>query len=386
MNDRHARDAGIFLADGGKMAQRIRDLPWHTSPLGPMEGWSPALLNSVSLVLPAQAQIVLFWGPEYVALYNDAYVPTIGDKHPRALGRPARENWSELWDDLEPLLRGVRETGQTFFAKDSTFYIERSSGKGETVHFDVSYSLIREADGSPGGILCIVSETTERVRGQEALRRSEERVRLATENAGVGLWDIDADGGIDFSYSRTNSNFVMAQGTRVPIEHLFSQLHPDDAPIMRASYEAARDPAKRTMMDVEYRVLPECDRPQRWIKVRGRGVFDADGNCVRLSGTALDITTERETREALTRSEELLRLATDNAAIGLWDMDVVHNRNYAHSRVKAMFGIPVDEEPQPEEYFALVHADDIARVNAAYAEAFDSARRSSYDVDRTSVV
>jgi PAS domain S-box-containing protein len=365
----------------GQMAALIEAYDWNGSPLGPMADWTPALRNTVGLMLPTQAQIVLFWGPEFVALYNDAYAPSIGDKHPRALGRPARENWSELWTDLEPLLRGVRETGETFFAKDRPFYIERRGGVGETVYFDVSYSLVRESDDSPGGVFCIVSETTERVRASSSLRRSEERVRLAAENAGVGLWEIDADGGIDFSYSPTNSSFVMQQGTRVPIEHLLSQLHPDDEPIMRASYEAARDPAQRTMLDVEYRALPELGRPLRWIKVRGRGVFDPDGNCVRLSGTALDITNDRATRDALVHSEELLRLATDNADIGTWDLDVVNGVNFSQPRVKAMFGIAADESPSPDEYFSMVHEDDIGRVQAAFGDAFDPAKRSSYDVE-----
>lgn len=92
-------------------------------------------------MLRADAQIVLFWGPEFLAFYNDAYAPTIGDKHPRALGPRARENWSELWDDLEPLLRGVPETGETFSANDRPFYIERS-GFDETVYFDISYSAV----------------------------------------------------------------------------------------------------------------------------------------------------------------------------------------------------------------------------------------------------
>ncbi|MGX4771102.1 PAS domain-containing protein [Bradyrhizobium guangdongense] len=136
--------------------------------------------TTVGLVLRAEAQIVLFWGPEFVALYNDAYAPTIGDKHPRALGRPARENWSELWTDLEPLLEGVRRTRKTFSAKDRPFYIERH-GYGETVYFDVSYSAVPEADGSVAGVLCIVSETTERVRALAALRESEARLRDLNE-------------------------------------------------------------------------------------------------------------------------------------------------------------------------------------------------------------
>ncbi len=170
-----------FLAGGGFMGALMGDRDWSRSPLGHPEHWTSSLKTTVGLLLRAEAQIVLFWGDEFVALYNDAYAPTIGDKHPTALGRPACENWAELWDDLEPLLRGVRDTGRTFSASDRPFYIERH-GFGETVYFDISYSAVPEADGGVGGVLCIVSETTERVRGAAALRESEARLRELNEN------------------------------------------------------------------------------------------------------------------------------------------------------------------------------------------------------------
>jgi signal transduction histidine kinase/CheY-like chemotaxis protein len=170
-----------FLTGGGFMGALMKDHGWSKSPLGNPEHWTPSLKTAVGLLLQAEAQIVLFWGPEFVALYNDAYAPTIGDKHPRALGRPARENWAELWDDLEPLLQGVRDTAKTFSAKDRPFYIERH-GFGETVYFDISYSAVPEPDGSVGGVLCIVSETTERVRASAALRESEARLRELNES------------------------------------------------------------------------------------------------------------------------------------------------------------------------------------------------------------
>ena len=169
-----------FLSGGGSMGATLRAWDWTTSPLGRPEDWTSSLKTTIGLVLRAQAQIVLFWGPEFIALYNDAYAPTIGDKHPRAIGRPARENWTELWDDLGPLLNGVRETGKTFFAKDRPFYIERH-GYGETVYFDVSYSAVTDEDGSIAGVLCIVSETTERIRAEAALRESETKLRELNE-------------------------------------------------------------------------------------------------------------------------------------------------------------------------------------------------------------
>lgn len=155
-----------FLAGGGDMARAISARDWSDSPLGPPVGWSDSLKTTVGLMLSAQAEIVLFWGPDFCALYNDAYAPTIGAKHPRALGRPAREGWAELWNDLGPLLRGVRDSGRTFAARDRPFHIERH-GYPEAVWFDVSYSAVPEADGSVGGVLCIVSETTPRVLAEQ---------------------------------------------------------------------------------------------------------------------------------------------------------------------------------------------------------------------------
>ncbi|MFJ4391980.1 ATP-binding protein [Pseudomonas soli] len=154
-----------FMRGGGEVSCLLQAMDWGHSPLGPPDTWSAALKGVVAMLLSAQAQIVLFWGPQYAALYNDAYWPTIGDKHPGALGQPAQAHWRELWDDLEPLLRGVRETGVSFSAKDRPFYIERH-GPGETAYFDVSYSAVREADGAVGGVLCIVTETSERVHFQ----------------------------------------------------------------------------------------------------------------------------------------------------------------------------------------------------------------------------
>ena len=77
------------------MAALIEGRDWARSPLGPLEDWSPTLKAATAMILPADSQIVMFWGPDFAAIYNDAYAPTIGDKHPDALGRPAREYWAE---------------------------------------------------------------------------------------------------------------------------------------------------------------------------------------------------------------------------------------------------------------------------------------------------
>nr|WP_298100454.1 PAS domain S-box protein [uncultured Shinella sp.] len=167
---------------------------WPSSPLGPRTHWPACLHAALDIMIPSQAQIVMFWGPEFVALYNDIYAPTIGDKHPRAFGRPARENWTELWDDLEPLLKRVLDQGETVAAKDRPFHIERH-GYPETVYFDISYSPVRDQDRIVRGVFCIVNETTARVKADAAVRKSEERLRavFAQSAAGIAVGDLSGN-------------------------------------------------------------------------------------------------------------------------------------------------------------------------------------------------
>lgn len=154
----------------GEMARLIDEFDWAGTSIGPKDVWSPSLRLAVNLALLSHAQIVFFAGDEYIAIYNDAYAPTIGSKHPSALGHPARDGWSELWSDLEPLLARVRATGETVSAQDRPFFIERK-GYVETVYFDISYSPVREPDGTIEAVMCIVSETTDRVKALAAERR-----------------------------------------------------------------------------------------------------------------------------------------------------------------------------------------------------------------------
>jgi PAS domain S-box-containing protein len=158
----------VFVG-GGEMGARMRALDWASTPLGPVEGWPQSLRSAVSILLPSKAQIVLFWGPDFVALYNDAYRPVFGAKHPSALGQPARECWHEVWNVLQPLFEGVMRTGEAFWAKDHPFYIERH-GYLEETYFDVSYDPVRDESGGVGGVFCIVSETTGRVLGERRLQ------------------------------------------------------------------------------------------------------------------------------------------------------------------------------------------------------------------------
>jgi signal transduction histidine kinase len=205
----HPKPIGVehIIVDGGEMGERMRQFAWHETSLGPVEHWPQSLRSAVSILLPSKAQICLFWGLDLIAIYNDAYRPTFGTKHPWALGRPARECWREVWDVLQPLFEGVVRTGEAFWASDHLFYLERH-GFSEETYFDVSYDPVRDESGGVGGLFCIVSETTGRVLGERRLRTLRE---LGQEMGGKS--DVEICGA---------AAAILAQnGADVPFSHFF---------------------------------------------------------------------------------------------------------------------------------------------------------------------
>jgi hypothetical protein len=93
-----------FLSGGGAMGALMRAHDWRSSPLGLPETWPQSLRTVVSLLLNSKFPMFVAWGPQLAFLYNDGYVPIFGAKHPKALGRPFAEVWSEIWDDIGPLV------------------------------------------------------------------------------------------------------------------------------------------------------------------------------------------------------------------------------------------------------------------------------------------
>ena len=181
--------ANQLFAGPGEMFERCREFDWAATPLGPVDGWSSSLRTMAAAVLASRNPMLLFWGPDLIQIYNDAFRPSLGpstgpaSRHPRALGMSARAFWTDVWEVVGPQIEGVMERGEAVWFEDLYLPIERGDGELDDAWWTYSYSPVLDEDGRIGGTLVVCLETTATVRARQNIeferRRLAELFRLA---------------------------------------------------------------------------------------------------------------------------------------------------------------------------------------------------------------
>jgi PAS domain S-box-containing protein len=298
------------------------------TPLGPDEQWPPHLQLAVGLCLDSGFPTALYWGSQFTLIYNDAWTPFLGDRHPRALGRPAREVWADSWDALRPDFERVVATGKATSATGVPFPVPRH-GSAEEWDLDYTLSPIRIEDGAIGGIVqtAVASsryerEVTERRRTEEALRQREADLSLAVEAGQLGAWQWDIPtGGVAWS-PQCKALYGLPPDADVSYERFLAAVHPDDRDRVVAALRRAVE--TRTDYEVEKRiVLP--DGSVRWTASRGRVYCDPRGQPRRISGVTLDVTARKQAEEALRHNHSLLNAVVEGISDAIYVKDL-HGR------------------------------------------------------------
>ena len=156
-------DRGLdFLVGGGEMGGKMRAYDWAASPLGPAHRWPQSLKTAIRILLSSRYAMWMAWGPDLTFFCNDAYLPTLGVKAKWALGSSSRKVWSEVWEFAGPRIEHVLTTGTATWDENLLLYLQRSGFPEETYH-TFSYSPLADDDSNIVGMLCVVTETTERV-------------------------------------------------------------------------------------------------------------------------------------------------------------------------------------------------------------------------------
>ncbi len=195
----------VFRADQ-EIGRDLAVVDWASTPLGVPDGWPQSLRTTVNILLSSRFPMWMAWGPDLTFFCNAAYRrDTLGRKYPWALGRPASEVWAEIWADIGPRIERVLSTGESTWDEALLLFLERSGYPEETYH-TFSYSPLRDEDARVVGMLCVVSEDTDRVIGER---------RMAT------LRDLGSDPSV-VRTERQMLNFAADQLSRNPFDLPFT--------------------------------------------------------------------------------------------------------------------------------------------------------------------
>ena len=198
----NAAQPAFFNADN-EIGRDLAQVDWAATPLGPPDGWPQSLQTTVSILLSSRFPMWMAWGPQLTFFCNAAYRrDTLGRKYPWALGRPAAEVWAEIWPDIGPRIEHVLSTGSATWDQALLLFLERSGYSEETYH-TFSYSPLHDDAGVVVGMLCVVTEDTERAIGERRMatllelgsdpsvvRNEEQAMTFASSRLGLNPQDL----------------------------------------------------------------------------------------------------------------------------------------------------------------------------------------------------
>ena len=287
-----------FMEGGGETGQLMRAHDWTASPLGRPDTWPQSLRTVVSLMLTSKFPMFVAWGRELTFLYNDAYAAILGRKHPRAMGRPFKEIWLEIWSDISPLIEKAL-AGESSFRENLPLTMMRKGYEEET-YFTFSYSPVRDDSGRIAGMFCACAETTELVLANRrqaeaaaALRESEERFRHMADNAPVMVWVTDQNGSC-FFLSQSWYEFTGQSEEEGLGLGWTDAVHPEDRDLAREVF------LKATRLQEPFRVdyrLRRADGTYRWAIDAATPRFGEGGVFLGFVGSVLDISDRKQAEE-----------------------------------------------------------------------------------------
>jgi PAS domain S-box-containing protein len=316
----------------GEMADLTRAHDWASTPLGPIDTWCDALLCSVNLMLSCRFPTVIFWGPEMIQFYNDGYRPLMTEKHPTALGQPARDCWKEAWHIIGPQWEAVLASGETVYMKEVLVPVIRN-GRLQDIYWTYSYSPIYAAEGTVDGILIVCHDVTDEVLAVRKLRESEARATRILESIGDAVIVTDADTCVvrmnPVAESLTGWTIDQAKGHRLSeVFHIVNEA-------TRQTEESPADKVKRlgtTIGLANHTILLRKDGTETAIDDSGAPIRDDEGNLTGIVLVFRDIAerrvAERE-RDAISKQLHQVLTATTDSVLSVdrsWRITYLNRR------------------------------------------------------------
>jgi len=303
-----------FLAGGGEMGALMRAYDWSRSPLGKPETWPQSLRTAVRILLNTNHPMFIWWGPDLIQFYNDAYRQTMGpERHPSALGQGGRKCWAEIWDIIGPQIQQVMSGRGATWHEDQLVPVTRH-GKLEQVYWTYGFSPIDEDDGV-GGVLVVCRDVTDEHRAAAKLREREAELARVQQLGRIGGLEVDLRTGFR---NRRSPEYLLIHGlppdaANESHDDWVKRIHPEDR---EATEKKFRDAVAGNVRDysAQYRIVRPSDGETRWISVKSTIERDENGKAIRLTGAHTDVTEQVVVDLALRQSEERFRKLADELA------------------------------------------------------------------------
>lgn len=307
------------------------------------------------LIMESPIAMTILRGKDHVIeMANSTMMDGIWQKTPQeAIGKPIVELFPELREQKYPeLLKEVFLNGKIITENESLAYVN-VKGKIEKFYLDYQYTPLFEKEGKISGIMATVYDVTSRVEARKKLEDTEERMRLAGEITGIATWDLNLKNS-DILYSESLLGiFGFDQNYKATHLEFRSRVYPDDKPILEAAFNEA---LQTGIYKYEARLL-KPDNIISWIKAHGKIFFDENGDPVKMIGTIIDITDEKDNQQILMKSEAKFRLLANSMPQHIWTSDALGNINYYNQSVFTYSGMSADEI-QNGGWLQIVHPDD----------------------------
>jgi PAS domain S-box-containing protein len=367
-----------FLAGGGEMGALTRAHDWSSSPLGKPETWPQSLRTAVRILLNTNHPMFIWWGPELIQFYNDAYRQTMGpERHPSALGQGGRECWAEIWPIIGPQIEQVMRGGGATWHENQLVPVTRF-GKLEQVYWTYGYSPIDEDDGI-GGVLVVCRDVTKDHLASAALREREAELARVQQIGRIGGLEVDLTTGFR---NRRSPEYLLIHGLPPEAAHeshedWVQRIHPEDREATEKKFRDAVAGGVREYA-VQYRIIRPSDGEMRWISVKSTIERDASGKATRLVGAHSDVTEQVMAEQALRQSEEEFRSLALAVPHHVWTARPDGALNWFNPRVYEYAGSSPGEL-DGEKWGKIVHPDDIPGAVAAWTRAIGSGE--AYEVE-----
>jgi PAS domain S-box-containing protein len=307
-----------FLQGGGdqggrEMGARMRAHDWSTSPLGEPAHWPQSLRNYVELMLNAKQAMFVAWGPELAFLYNDEYAPIFGVKHPGAFGRPFAEVWTDIWEQIGPIVERTL-SGQASWFEDLLIPMERH-GRREDAWFSFSYTPIRDENGQVAGMFCAAVETTGKVLAERQAVAERERLQQLFQQAPSFMAMVR---GPDHVFELVNSSYQQLIGHREVLGKPAQEALPE---LVEQGFIELLDEVYRTgkafianAIPISLQQVTSGAVEQRFLNFVYQPITDASGQVTGIFGEGYDVTEQVQAEQALRASEEFNRRILESSS------------------------------------------------------------------------